>query len=655
MTTSRRYIMKCSRHILPAPVLLAVLLPAMLSCARQGKLSLLHSGALSAALELPPKQYSEAAVSGLQVDGNTARDTIRVTGPDGREVYIMNAVLDEETGEMVATERLDAAVVTARFSNVAERGGKVDLKFRIAVPAAMQDSHWQLRFYPSMFVLGDSVRLDDIHITGRSYRERELRGYERYRRFLSRIAPDSAAFISYRSLEVFLKRNLPGVYAFRTDSSFVTEQQFRSRFGVSGREAVEHYTRRAALRRNERLKDNRGRMFGRYVKSPPADGGIRLDSVTVSSDGDFIYDYVQTVNVRPGMRKVDIVLSGEVLEFGGKVGDIPATEPLTFYISSVSAFVDPVERYLTRIVSRNAEFSEHRRIVFGQGRHDVDLRLEDNASEIGRVKSTIRQLMADPLYELDSVSISSFASPEGREEYNIRLSERRAESVAEYFGTFVRQIGDSLGSTRKIEFLPRSGGENWAALDVLVASDTSLTEVQKYRYSLDRDSPLADDREEMMRHRDSYAYISGSLYPGLREVRLDFALSRKDMIKDTVVTTQLDTAYMRGVQCIRDYDYETALSLLEPYADINTAVAYVALGRNRSALAILSGMEKTATVDYMLALVHSRLGDDAPAVEHYLNSCRQDRSMISRGNLDPEIYTLVRRYGLDDILYEITE
>ena len=377
--------------------------------------------------------------------------------------------------------------------------------------------------------------------------------------------------------------------------------------------------------------------------------------MTVSSDGDFIYDYVQTVNVRPGMRKVDIVLSGEVLEFGGKVGDIPATEPLTFYISSVSAFVDPLERYLTRIVSRNAEFSEHRRIVFGQGRHDVDLRLEDNASEIGHVKSTIRQLMADPLYELDSVSISSFASPEGREEYNIRLSERRAESVAEYFGTFVRHIGDSLGSTRKIEFLPRSGGENWAALDVLVASDTSLTEVQKYRYSLDRDSPLADDREEMMRHRDSYAYISGSLYPGLREVRLDFALSRKDMIKDTVVTTQLDTAYMRGVQCIRDYDYETAIALLEPYADINTAVAYVALGRNRSALAILSGMEKTATVDYMLALVHSRLGDDAPAVEHYLNSCRQDRSMISRGNLDPEIYALVRRYGLDDILYDITE
>ena len=166
---------------------------------------------------------------------------------------------------------------------------------------------------------------------------------------------------------------------------------------------------------------------------------------------------------------------------------------------------------------------------------------------------------------------------------------------------------------------------------------------------------LADDREEKMCHRDSYAYISGSLYPGLREVRLDFALSRKDMIKDTVVTTQLDTAYMRGVQCIRDYDYETALALLEPYADINTAVAYVALGRNRSALAILSDMEKTATVDYMLALVHSRLGDDAPAVEHYLNSCRQDRSMISRGNLDPEIYALVRRYGLDDILYEITE
>ena len=55
---------------------------------------------------------------------------------------------------------LQAAVVTARFRNIAERGGKVDLRFQITVPARMRDSRWQLRFYPDMFILGDSLSSD---------------------------------------------------------------------------------------------------------------------------------------------------------------------------------------------------------------------------------------------------------------------------------------------------------------------------------------------------------------------------------------------------------------------------------------------------------------------------------------------------------------
>ena len=83
------------------------------------------------------------------------RDTLRIKDDDGRELMIMKAFRDEETGDMVATETLDAAMVTARFRNIAERHGKVDLAFQIIVPAAMQDSKWQLRFYPDMYMLGN--------------------------------------------------------------------------------------------------------------------------------------------------------------------------------------------------------------------------------------------------------------------------------------------------------------------------------------------------------------------------------------------------------------------------------------------------------------------------------------------------------------------
>ena len=49
----------------------------------------------------------------------------------------------------------------------------------------------------------------------------------------------------------------------------------------------------------------------------------------------------------------------------------------------------------------------------------------------------------------------------------------------------------------------------------------------------------------------------------------------------------------------------------------------------------------------LLALIYARRGDDQQAVQHYLDACRQERSYVSRGNLDPEIATLIRKYGLN--------
>ena len=120
------------------------------SCASQRKLAAIKSGDPAASLVLGKDVY----VPEIK-EPKTMRDTLRIKDDDGSELLLMKAILDEDTGEMVATETLDAARVTARFRNIAERHGKVDLAFQIIVPAAMQDSKWQLRFYPDMYMLGD--------------------------------------------------------------------------------------------------------------------------------------------------------------------------------------------------------------------------------------------------------------------------------------------------------------------------------------------------------------------------------------------------------------------------------------------------------------------------------------------------------------------
>lgn len=646
-------------------LLLLTVLSLVISCTVQRRISEMGERGLSAGISLPGKQASLPEVNNVAEEH---RDTLKVTGLDGREVLIMKAIRDESTGEMVATEQLDAAVVTARFRNVAERHGKVDLEFLVTVPSEMHDSKWQIRLHPDMWVLKDSIRLDDVVITGADYRKAQLRGYQQYEKFLSRIINDTLAFVRLHELEVFIERNLPEVYAFKNDSSYVSDDDFTSAFGVTEQEAVRHYTNMLAFRWNERRKGRTDKMWRRYVKTPIVTDGIRLDTVMRNLDGDFVYNYVQTVYMRPGLRKVDIKLGGEIFEEDRRLYTIPVSEPLTFYISSVSAFVDDTERYLTKVITRNVEANTTSYIDFRAGRSEIDEKLSDNIREIGVIKENLRNLMVNPEFGLDSIVIVAWASPEGSGRSNALLTKHRAESASAYFSKYLRVLEDSVRmekgffidfdgktesgareyETGRIGFISRSGGENWPGLDDKVITDTLMTDAEREAYfRIVKECDDIDEREKRLASMPSYRHLKEDFYPKLRTVVFNFHLHRIGMIKDTVFTTVLDTAYMRGIQCIKDHDYETAIALLGPYQDYNAAVAYVALDRNLSAYSILKDCNRTPRVNYMLALIHSRLGEERSAVQCYLQACEAGPSYVYRGNLDPEISALIKKYGLN--------
>ena len=633
----------------------------LFSCGVSRKAQSLARGDVSATLRL---RDEEPLLPEMEALRSHRRDTIRVTGLNGEEMFLMNAVQDED-GEMVAHDVIDAAVVTARFRNVAERHGKVDLEFQIIVPEAMQDSRWQLRFFPDMYVLGDSIRLEPVVITGRDYRKAQLKGYQQYERFLASIVSDTTRFINVWQLELFLQRNIPEVYAFGSDSTEVSDEQFASVYGVTERLAVDHYTNKIAKRWNNRKKSLRDRMYRKYVKVPIVTEGIRLDTVLRDVNGDFIYNYVQTISTRPKLRKVDIVLSGEVWESDRKVYLMSRSEPLTFYISSLSSFVDGKERYLTRIIERRAQANTACYVDFASRSSEVDISLSNNRDEIGRIRGNLAQLIEDTVYDLDSIVVTASASPEGSERANRALAQRRSESVCRFFEGYIRHYRDSLDREAgfsigedgevvhevhrpDIRFIARNGGENWTMLDALIRKDSTMTDAQKEEYARLRASAVdLDAIEKGLRMQPYYRYLREQVYPRLRTVRFDFHLHRKGMVKDTVHTTELDTTYMLGVQAIRDRDYERAVSYLRTYADYNTAVAYCALDYNASALGILETLEPTAEVLYMRAVVYTRLGRVQEAVQCYLNSCELNPAYVHRGNLDPEIAALIKTYDLN--------
>lgn len=596
-------------------------------------------------------------------------DTITVN-IDGHEMVVMKAVRDEESGEMVAHQELQAATVTARFRNVAERHGKIDLEFQIRVPEELLTEAWQLRFYPEMHIMEDTVNLEHVLVTGAGYRRNQMRGYERYYKFINSIISDTTKFVDIRNLEIFLQRNIPQIYRFKEDSSYVSEYEFVSYFGVSERKAIDHYTNMMSKRMNERRKAKTDRMYAKYVKAPLQTDNIRLDTVFTEVNGDFVYNYVQTIKTRKGLRKVDIVLAGEIFEQEKKLYGIPRTDPLTFYISSLSTFTDRTPRYLTKIIERRAEANAAWNIDFKVGKAEIDPALGENGFQIDNIKMNLRRLISNEEFVLDSITIAAFASPEGTVAANRRLSALRASSTADYFSSFARHYRDSLKSeagmaivvgedlqesgmeqagdyVSDIRFMSINGGENWDYLTTLVENSVKMTEEEKAHYRECLDIRDQDVRESRMKTQSYYQAMKRDMYPKLRKVQFNFFLHRKGMIQDTVHTTVLDTTYMKGVRMLEERDYEGAALLLGPYNDYNAAIAYVSLDRNMSALNILKGLNQTAQVNYMLAVVYSRLGDDRNAVEKYLTSCSQDPSYVHRGNLDPEIAALIRKYNLN--------
>ncbi|MBO4595844.1 MAG: hypothetical protein J5632_04455 [Bacteroidales bacterium] len=590
------------------PVILSCIL-MLGACAPVRKAEAVRRGDFRARIEA----VQESSVQKLELGtDNIRRDTLTVRDENGNEVFLMRAARDEN-GEMVAREELAASMVVAAFKNVAERHGKVDLRFDIIVPAAMTDRRWQIRLEPVLHIMEDSVALEPVLVTGEDFRRAQQRGYARYGRFLGSIDTDSASYLRKREFDIFVDRN-----AARNEG-----------LGVTRDEAVEHYTRMAALHRGERRDSRKDEMFRRYVKSPIISEGLRLDTVIVADGGELRYSYVQTINTRPKLRKAEIELGGGVFSYDGPVCRLPESGRLTYYISSLSTLADDIVKYRMKVVERVAYANSVCRIEFPAGSAVLDTALGRNAAEMATIGANIKALSDMEEFEVDSVVVVASCSPEGPLQVNKRLSALRGKAVCDWLGA---------------GFIPREVPENWQTLDALVERDTLLTAAQKADYGRLAGVRSPDAREDSLSRRDYYPYLRGEVYPRLRTVSFKFCLHRRGMVKDTIHTTEPDTLYMAGVQALKDRNYSRALDLLRPYRDFNTALAYCALDHDEAALSLLREMPPSAKGEYVKALLHARLGEEEQAVLSFMNACKMDPAFVHRGNLDPEISALLKKY-----------
>ncbi|MEG1511001.1 MAG: hypothetical protein RR407_03735 [Bacteroidales bacterium] len=637
-------------------IFISVLIAAyvLMSCAEQKKIRALTEMVVKADVAIISEQNNKIACNNYEQKSSNEIKDIAIKDLGGNSI-IMNAVKDELSGEMIATDLLNEIVVEAKFRNIAERNGEVDVAFEIRVPQSMQDPMWQVRFRPCFIVNKDTLYSDEVHITGEKYRNAQLKGYKLYNKFLNSIIPDSCNFTQFfchnKLLNIFIDRN------------------FKQFGAVSTEEAIEYYTNNRLVNKNNKRKLSKDKMFSKFVKTPFITKNVRLDSVITLPDGDLKYHYVQTIKAIKGMRKVEMVMDGGIYSQEHELYTMPQTIPLAFYISSISSFTDTTIRYVKKIIERSININTVAYIDFKVGKYELNDTISNNYSEIMRIRKNIRDILINTDYVADSLVITASCSPEGNYSSNIDLARNRSYSIKKYFADYISAYIDSTRNlVWEVDFLNKGGdsylpnseninsiekidirthwiAEEWNRLDNLISRDTNIRDLN----SLKKCFAIIDldTREKAMQECADYRYIRSVLYPYLRTVKFDFFLHRKGMVKDTIHTTEIDTSYMIGLQALQNRNYKLAIEKLRTYNDYNTAVAYVCLDYNKSALSILKNLKQNANRDYMLAVVYSRIGNEQKAVELYIHACEQDLAMRFRGNLDPEIFILIKKYNIN--------
>lgn len=375
--------------------------------------------------------------------------------------------------------------------------------------------------------------------------------------------------------------------------------------------------------------------FNRFVKFPyPED--VRLDSL-VEGRSTVTYYYSQAVKTDETSKKMLVTLQGQVLAVDDSAYRLPPSDTLSYVVSSMLSFVDTVPRYRIKVIDKFVTVEDRNYIQFFVGDTRVVDTLGDNRRQLDKITGLMRQIVEQQEFYVDTITLTAASSPEGAYAFNERLSQGRAAALKRYL---VRRYGRSIDTMLTVRWV----AEDWAELTTRIRTDREIG---------NRDAILEliaweknpDRREQAIRQQfpKEYAYIRSVIYPQLRAVNFRYNLRRKGMVKDTIHTTELDTAYARGVELLRKRKYAKALYILNDYNDRNTVVAHLSLDHNERAMELLAAMPKDAVTEYLRAIACSRLGRKAEGREHFLEACRLDGRMEYRGNLDPEIAELLKQ------------
>ena len=178
-------------------------------------------------------------------------------------------------------------------------------------------------------------------------------------------------------------------------------------------------------------------------------------------------------------------------------------------------------------------------------KHDLVRNYKNNASEFDRVDRVINEVKNNKDLNITEFTVSGYASPEGRFESNRALSDRRANSFADYLS--------STHGVGRNQFKVTGYGEDWAGLKEAVENSSLADKNEIIRIINNESNPDARDAElKKLSKGQTYRTLLDTYYPPLR--RTDYTIAynvrafsveeAKEIIKTNPKLLSLNEMYM---------------------------------------------------------------------------------------------------------------
>lgn len=355
----------------------------------------------------------------------------------------------------------------------------------------------------------------------------------------------------------------------------------------------------------------------------------------VPSDGSTVTKKVHFAYV-PGMEKGHLELRG-VVRYKSKFVDLPVKKVAdgantTYMLVCKKGKLDYKEDGYQEIIKQTAEGQILYTINSAEVRNN-----ELRSQSIKDFQAALDEIKANERKELVGTDIVAYASPDGGEELNAKLSDRRSTTAEKAFGRVTKD--------RKTEapVNVQSIGQDWEGFQELVA-ESDIEDKDLIIRVLSMYSDPAVREKEIKNMSAVYTTLAKTVLPELRRARFIANVEYTNytneellqLVEENILVLD-ETALMRAATLVKDFEDKEALYTIaasaSDAAQYNLAVLYIENDKLDKAKEALKEVEKDADYYNALGVIALREGKEAEAIK-YFNAAGSETAKANLAVLD---------------------